>query len=412
MTDQRGGSGRWLFLRPPRHALDLSGWSLLPLRAFLGFTFLFAGIQKLANPNFFNANSPLSIQSQMIAAARVSPVHLLIGHLLRFSVPLGVMIALGEIAVGLGTLLGLWTRLAALGGAVLSFTLFLTVSFHASPYFTGADIVFFFAWIPLILAGTGGVLSLDGVISSWTRHEARLGPATRVPVEFQIVQDLCGNYDRGRCRAQRRQPCDTAGCPVLEPQAAPAKERPMGAVQRRTLVLGGAAAGATAIAALAGAGVAAGVGRAVGGVKAPPGAGSVALVPRRGASSTTTTSSTPASDTTPPSSTPTPTRPTGTLIGPAADVPVGGAASFQDPASGDPAIVLRPSHDRFVAYDAVCPHAGCTVGYASGAGVLVCPCHGSEFNPDTGAVEAGPSPTGLRSIPVALGGNGQLYADG
>lgn len=93
-------------------------------------------------------------------------------------------------------------------------------------------------------------------------------------------------------------------------------------------------------------------------------------------------------------------------------MPVGGAASFQDPASGDPAIVLQPSRDRFVAFDAVCPHAGCTVGYASGAGLLVCPCHGSEFNPATGAVEAGPAPTGLRPISVALGGDGQLYADG
>jgi len=29
------------------------GWVLLPLRAFLGFTFCYAGLQKLANPDFF-----------------------------------------------------------------------------------------------------------------------------------------------------------------------------------------------------------------------------------------------------------------------------------------------------------------------------------------------------------------------
>ncbi len=36
---------------------------LLPLRAFLGFTFCFAGLQKLANPQFFDAADPASIQA-------------------------------------------------------------------------------------------------------------------------------------------------------------------------------------------------------------------------------------------------------------------------------------------------------------------------------------------------------------
>ena len=161
---------------PPPRALALSGWALLPLRAFLGVTFTFAGLQKLANPNFFNANSPSSIQAQLIASIRISPLHELLGHLLRFAGPIGVMIALAELAVGLGTILGLWTRVAAVGGMVLALTLFLTVSFHSSPYYTGADIVFVFAWIPLILAGSGGVLSLDGVIAARTAHEHDLGP--------------------------------------------------------------------------------------------------------------------------------------------------------------------------------------------------------------------------------------------
>jgi thiosulfate dehydrogenase [quinone] large subunit len=63
-----------------------------------------------------------------------------------------------------------------------------------------------------------------------------------------------------------------------------------------------------------------------------------------------------------------------------------------------------------VAFDAVCPHAGCTVGYSQSAAKLVCPCHGSQFNAATGAVEVGPATTGLKSIPIAKGGNGQLYA--
>ena len=50
------------------------GRVLLPLRAFLGFTFCFAGLQKLANPGFFDAANPASIQSQLAGAARLSPI--------------------------------------------------------------------------------------------------------------------------------------------------------------------------------------------------------------------------------------------------------------------------------------------------------------------------------------------------
>jgi thiosulfate dehydrogenase (quinone) large subunit len=68
-----------------------------------------------------------------------------------------------------------------------------------------------------------------------------------------------------------------------------------------------------------------------------------------------------------------------------------------------------PSSGRFVAFDAVCPHAGCSVGYDPSAKVIVCPCHGSQFNASTGAVEVGPAPTGLKKLGAARGPNGQLY---
>ena len=193
---------------------------MLPLRAFLGFTFCFAGLQKLANPNFFNAASPSSIQAQLIASIRISPLHPLLGHLLRFAVPIGILIAVAELAVGLGTLLGLWTRVAAAGGALLALVLFLTVSFHSSPYYTGADIVFLFAWIPLIVAGSGGVLSLDSVIASRVAAENQLGPPTVVPILFEKVQQVCGHYEHDTCSAQAGARCDVYHCPFLADAAA------------------------------------------------------------------------------------------------------------------------------------------------------------------------------------------------
>ena len=57
----------------PAEPAHLARWALVPLRAFLGFTFCFAGLQKLANPGFFDAASPVSIQSQLAGAARFTP---------------------------------------------------------------------------------------------------------------------------------------------------------------------------------------------------------------------------------------------------------------------------------------------------------------------------------------------------
>jgi thiosulfate dehydrogenase [quinone] large subunit len=100
---------------------------------------------------------------------------------------------------------------------------------------------------------------------------------------------------------------------------------------------------------------------------------------------------------------------TGTAIGLSKDVPVGQAASFTDPRTGDPSLVIQPTAGVFVAFDAVCPHAGCTVQYDPSAKVIACPCHGSQFNAATGAVEVGPAVTGLTKISVTNGQNGQLY---
>jgi thiosulfate dehydrogenase [quinone] large subunit len=400
----------------------------------LGFTFCFAGLQKLANPAFFDANSPSSIQAQLIASIRISPLHQLLGHLLPFAVPIGVVIALAELAVGLGTLLGLWTRLAAVGGMALAATLFLTVSFHSSPYYTGADIVFVFAWLPLVLAGSGGVLSLDAVIAARVAGEDGVGPPTLVPVRFAVVQEVCGSFDDGCCTAQDGRPCNVYGCPFLSAEPVPrggaSPARGIERIDRRTVVLGGAAA---AVAAVVG-GVAAGVGRLAGGAQGPA-SKTVALAPVHPNGAVTTTPTTaPASPSTPtptptptstPTSTPTPTpttaaptppptiaEPAGTRIGSASAIPVGGAGSFTDPKSGAPSLVLQPSRGQFVAFDAICPHAGCTVAYSPAAKLIVCPCHGSEFDPGTGAVVSPPAQRGLTPIHVAVDTGGELVVDG
>jgi thiosulfate dehydrogenase [quinone] large subunit len=88
---------------------------------------------------------------------------------------------------------------------------------------------------------------------------------------------------------------------------------------------------------------------------------------------------------------------------------VGGSATFTDPSSGDPGLIIQPATDHFVAFDAICPHAGCTVAYQPSAKIIACPCHGSTFDANTGKVTNGPATSGLGKIKVTKGPNGNLY---
>jgi len=382
----------------------MAGWALLPLRAFLGGTFTFAGLQKLANPGFFDASNPTSIQAQLASAARVSPIHALVAHLQHAAVPLGVAIALGELAVGVATLVGLWSRVAAVGGMLLSLSLFLTVSYHASPYYTGSDIVFLFAWTALLVAGSGGVLSVDAVARDMVRARVGAGTATIVPVPFEVVQKVCGAYDADSCRAMSGAACEPAPCPYLR-QAPTTTPAPVtGDIDRRTFTLQGVFAGGLAAVALASAGLAAGLGRLGG--KSGPGSG-VTGTPTSSPSTSATTGAGSGS-TSAPTTTPV-AKPAGVRVASASAVPVGGSTTFQDPRSGDPSIVVQPEAGTFAAFDAICPHEGCIVAFFASQKKFICPCHGSEYNGATGALLRGPSPHGLGRIPVKEGPDGGLY---
>jgi len=96
------------------------------------------------------------------------------------------------------------------------------------------------------------------------------------------------------------------------------------------------------------------------------------------------------------------------MLGAASQVVVGRPATFTVPSTGDPAIVFNLGGGKFVSYDTVCPHAGCTVGYYSGK-TMQCPCHGGQFDVSTGNVVSGPPPHGLVKLNVVLEADGNLY---
>lgn len=90
----------------------------------------------------------------------------------------------------------------------------------------------------------------------------------------------------------------------------------------------------------------------------------------------------------------------GTVIGKAADVPVGGSKVFPEAK----VIVSQPSAGQYVAFSAVCTHQGCTVNRIDGA-EAVCPCHGSKFKVADGSVANGPASSPLSSVTVKVSGD-------
>lgn len=147
--------------------------ALLPLRVFLGGTFLYAGLSKLLDTHYLDDTSPLGVHAQMLHAATTSPIGPLVSFAAEHPTVIGLVIAFGEIAAGLGALLGLFTRVAALGGFLLALSFFLTVSWTTRPYYFGADIVFAAAWTPLLIAGDAGQFSVTARLRDAIRRRRR-----------------------------------------------------------------------------------------------------------------------------------------------------------------------------------------------------------------------------------------------
>jgi len=336
--------------------------ALLPLRLFLGITFVYAGIQKLSDPGFLHAGAPTYIGSQLEGFASGTPG----GFILKaFAIPIpveaGIGVALAEITIGLLAAGGLYTRAAAAGGLGLNFLLFLTASWHTTPYFLGPDLIFTFAWLPFVLAGAEGQPALDNLVDRpAVAQRTRLRP-------FDVEEGDAVALDPGSTRRTL----------LVELGAAAA------AIAGISLLAKGAYSAPRSLAQ----GPPSGSGNSGGSKPAASGGGEAGRSGSgRGASKVPSNA---------------------VELGPARRLPSGSAATYSDPADGAPDIVIRESDGSIRAFSAVCTHAGCTVGYEGGT--IVCPCHGGEFSAETGEVIAGPPPAPLEPRRV-LEANGKIYA--
>ena len=138
-----------------------AAYGTVPLRLFLGATFVYAGLQKIADPGFLQPGASTYIGVQLQGFAPHSPIGFLLNW---FAIPApqlaGIGVIAAELIIGALTLLGLATRWAAAAGSMLSFVLFLTASWTVQPYFLGSDSIYTVAWITLVIVGDQGVLSV------------------------------------------------------------------------------------------------------------------------------------------------------------------------------------------------------------------------------------------------------------
>jgi thiosulfate dehydrogenase [quinone] large subunit len=347
------------------------------MRLFLGITFVYAGVQKLTDPQFFRPSAPGYIGNQLTAFAHGSPLHdLFMNVAVPHAILFGYAVAFGEIAIGLGTLFGLLFRPAAFFGLILSLTFFLSVSWQVSPYFYGADIVFAFCWLVMLLHGpvATGYPALD----TWLM-------TTPLPLQTPGLTSfirtwLIGSPDTSQTGVIPDESSDTVAV-YTEAWPGKAQQRVQAIAQRkrearRNFLLG-----------------------TITGVSGTISLGIIGVVLNalftNGESTATQNTSTP----TPAS------KSTGssTVIAQVSAVAKNDSKTFTLPSTGDPGVLIHLPNDQFVAYDAVCTHQGCPVAYDPASQHIVCPCHGATYDPARqAAVLAGPTKTPLKSVPIHI----------
>ena len=89
-----------------------------------------------------------------------------------------------------------------------------------------------------------------------------------------------------------------------------------------------------------------------------------------------------------------------------ADVPVGGGVILSDADY----VITQPTKGTYKAFSKICTHQGCKVGSVAN-GVIICPCHKSEFSIEDGSVKQPPANKPLAESKTTVSGS-KVYVTG
>lgn len=89
------------------------------------------------------------------------------------------------------------------------------------------------------------------------------------------------------------------------------------------------------------------------------------------------------------------------------------ALYFQWPTDSprDMNILIADDSMKLYAYNATCTHLGCQVDYQAEHHLIMCPCHGSIFDPTSGRVMQGPAQSALTAVKLEVDQD-EIYATG
>jgi Rieske Fe-S protein len=90
----------------------------------------------------------------------------------------------------------------------------------------------------------------------------------------------------------------------------------------------------------------------------------------------------------------------GTALAKTTDIPEGGGKIF----ASQGVVVTQPTAGTYKAFSSKCTHQGCAVSSISN-GVIVCPCHKSEFSVTDGSVKKGPATQALPAEQITVSGD-------
>ena len=120
------------------------------LRLWLGVTWIYAGWHKATDPGFLTKGANGYIGSQLARIPKSSPLNFALNKLVENADLMGLVAMISEFAIGLATLSGFMLVYAALGGLIMSLTLWLTLSWTVSPYFLGSNSAYVIMWAVLL----------------------------------------------------------------------------------------------------------------------------------------------------------------------------------------------------------------------------------------------------------------------
>ena len=135
---------------------------LLLLRLVIGYHFLFEGINKLVTPNWSSA--PFLLQSNWLFS---NFFHFLASSEILLSI-VDILNIWGQILIGLSLIIGLYSSLAALFGAVLIFSYYIAIPPFLDSYtFIDKNMFELFGLIVIVLFPTSNLFGLDYLMKKY-----------------------------------------------------------------------------------------------------------------------------------------------------------------------------------------------------------------------------------------------------